>query len=148
MQVHSVIQPSATVIRITEVQPGSIYKRLTKATYSGDKDRVVFGIVTDVLNNGEESAITALEFTPPVYSGAVEPEAKVFSGTSEVALFPASLDEWQAAIGEAITKQERVVEETGRKLQQQSAVLAQMVKAAHSPRTLAITSEVTPEVEA
>lgn len=148
MQVHSIIQPSATVIRITELAPGSIYQRLIKSTYSGDKDRVVFGVVTSILSNGEDAAITSLEFTPPMYGGSIEPEIKVFSGGSDVALFPATDAEWTAHMVGAIEKQEREVVKVEESLFVKRAVLNQMQSALTNPRSLAITAEVTPEVEA
>jgi hypothetical protein len=143
MQVSSIIQPAATVIRVTEVKPGDVYQRLVKATYSGDKDKVVFGMVMSVLVNGEDAAITAIEFTPPMYAGFIEPEVKVFSGGTDVALFPATVEEWDTHMRGAISKQAKEVEKIEATLRRQSEVLEQMQSALFRDKAEALTVETT-----
>ena len=136
MQVQSYVQSAAAVIRVTEVRPGNIYKRLVKSTYSGDRDKLMFGIVTDVMNNGEDTAISALEFVPPMYGGTVKPEVKVFSGSTDVVLFPAVREEWDAHLSAAIDKQRDEVSRTEDTLAGLRSVLSQMVNVMEGERTL------------
>jgi hypothetical protein len=141
MQVQNIIQPAATIIRITEVKPGDVYQRLVKATYSGDKDRVLFGMVMAVLVNGEDAAITAIEFTPPMYGGTTEPEVKVFANGTDMALFPATVEEWDTHMRGAISKQVKEVEKSEATLRRQREVLEQMQSALFRDKAEALTVE-------
>jgi hypothetical protein len=124
MQVNSLVKASAQVIRITEVTEGDIYKRYDKPSYG--EARMLFGVVTDVLHNGEDAAIVSVEFVPEGYGTAYEPRIKTFGADAEVMLFPASLDEFQVGMGEAITAQQRVVEAAERDAANKRSVLERM----------------------
>lgn len=141
MQVSNIIQPAATIIRITEVKPGDVYQRLVKGTYSGDTDKVVFGMVMSVLVNGEDAAITAIEFTAPMYSGSIEPQVKVFANGTDVALFPATVKEWNAHMSGALAKQAKEVEKAEATAERQRAVLVQMQDALIRDKSEALTVE-------
>jgi len=143
MQVQNIIQPAATIIRITEVKPGDVYQRLVKATYSGDKDKVVFGMVMSVLVNGEDAAITAIEFTAPMYGGTMEPEIKVFANGTDMALFPATVKEWNTHMSGALAKQTKEVEKAEATAERQRAVLVQMQDALIRDKSEALTVETT-----
>ena len=56
MQTKQIVQSSANVIRITKLVKGDIYKR-----FEQNSDDTYFGIVTDVLNDGINTIITATE---------------------------------------------------------------------------------------
>ena len=78
MQTQQFIRGSAEVVRVTALVKGDVYKRLEEATnYSEAK--MLYGVVTDVLNNGSEAAIQAVEFTPSY--GSVESKIRVFEVT-------------------------------------------------------------------
>ena len=88
MQTQQIIQASANVIRITKLVKGNIYKR-----FEDGSDRTYYGIVTDVLNDGINSIITATEYRKSWRD--IEVEMKVIKGNKDVVLFPATIDELQ-----------------------------------------------------
>lgn len=124
MKVQSIIQPSATVVRVTEVAKGDVYKRLDTPTYGTEK--MVFGVVTDVLHNGEDTGLVAMEFNPVGYGGAVAPTLKVFKGDAEVALFPATVEEYLTELGRATEQHRRAVDTAAKELAAMQAVLTTM----------------------
>lgn len=127
MQVKTLIQPSAAIVRVTEVAPGNVYKRLDKPSY-GD-ERLVFGVVTDVMNNGEQAVIVALEFVPVGYSTTFTATIRTFNGDGEVALFPATPDEFKVALREAADVQYRAVSAAQADADTKKAVLDRMTAA-------------------
>lgn len=141
MQVSQIIKPSAVAVRITEVVAGSVYKRLDKPSYG--EPRLVFGVVTDVLHDGESAAITAVEFTQDYAGGDVTPKIKAFGGDTDVAFFPATPEEFQVAMAEAITSQTRTVEAAERDLRQKQAVLDRLTRAADEGITAPATASIT-----
>lgn len=141
MKMSTVIRPSAEVIQISEVTVGAVYKRLDTPSY-GDP-RLLFGVVTDILHNGEAAALVAIEFVPPQYGGSsVEPTIRTFQGDTEVAMYPASPEEFSLAMQQAITKQEQAVAEVRKTLASKQGVLDLMERTLMSPMALAGTSVV------
>lgn len=59
MQTKNIVQASANVIRIVNLQKGDIYKRFDDSSYTRD---VKYGIVRNVYNNGENTYIEAVEY--------------------------------------------------------------------------------------
>jgi hypothetical protein len=106
MQTKTLIKDSAEVVRIVTLEPGDVYKRLVKAAYA-ESFTIRIGIVQDVLSNGEQSAITALEFKPSYAS--VTPEIVVFSGDEDVALFVATPAEVDVFFAEVEAESQRQV---------------------------------------
>ena len=89
METRTLIKDSATVARVTQLEEGDAYRRLIpKTTYQGA--RMVVGVVTSVLNNGETVAITALEVKEDSnrYSADSPVEVKIFEADADLALFP------------------------------------------------------------
>lgn len=108
MQVQQMIRASADVLTITTMAPGNVYKRIETGGGYGNAEPVLrFGVVQSVMNNGEDSAVTALEFTAD-YSG-VAASLKVFDGGKPVAIFPATPDEITQHLGELAERAERDV---------------------------------------
>ena len=91
MQTQQLIRSSAEVVTITSFKPGDVYKRVESSSYGGDAS-LRFGVVEDVMNNGEDSAVTAFEYRPDYTSGVVA-ELKVWDGGKPAALYPATPDE-------------------------------------------------------
>jgi hypothetical protein len=85
MKVDQVIRASAEVVRIVALKPNDVYKRIGKS-YGGEA-KLVFGIVTDVMSNGDDAAITAIEYE--LEYGNVKPTIKVFDSVGDVAIFAA-----------------------------------------------------------
>lgn len=107
MQVKHVIQASAEVVNVSQVHIGDIYKRIEKPPY-GD-ERLVYGKVIDILANVEDAALVALEFVPQDYSTGIQAAIRTFSGNSEIALFPATIAEYELVLSNAIDAQEKLV---------------------------------------
>lgn len=89
MDTRQLIEASAEVVTITRLKAGDVYKRIEEGTSYGSPLR--FGVVQDVMNNGTDSAFTALELTP-TYAG-ITSEVKVFKAGMPAALFAATPDE-------------------------------------------------------
>jgi hypothetical protein len=107
MQVKNIVQASAIVVRVSEVHPGDVYKRIDKPSY-GD-ERLVYGKVMDVLSDGEDAALVTLEFVPVDYSSNIQAVVKTFRGEVDVTLFPATVAEYENALNAAIDAQEKTV---------------------------------------
>jgi len=140
MQVNSLVKASAQVIRITEVAEGDIYKRYDKPSYG--EARILFGVITDALHNGDEAVICSVEFVPEGYGTEFQPRLKTFGTDTEVVLFPASLDEFQVGLGEAIDAQRRVVETAERDAASKRAVLSRMEALVAEALTVPVTQAI------
>lgn len=145
MKISTVIRPTADVIQITEVSVGAVYKRLDTPSYG--EPRLLFGVVTDILHNGEESALVAIEFVPPSYGTSIEPVIRTFKGDSEVAIYPAQPEEFSLAMQQSIEKQERSIADTRKTLDGKLGVLDLMERTLMSPMIVAGTT-VVPTIEA
>jgi hypothetical protein len=84
MQVKQAIQASANVIRVTNVSAGDVYKRYDDSY----DDRVYYGVVTAVHNDGETAIIEATEYSYKYSS--LDVNLKVLRGDKEYKLFPAT----------------------------------------------------------
>src|SRR5690349_24839270 len=98
MQTANFIQASAEVTNITTLKKGDVYKRLHDEGYGEDK--IVYGIVYDVLYNGEDAAIMTLEFTPGYRE--LKTELKTFAGKKESKILPCTPDEGKKYTDDAI----------------------------------------------
>lgn len=107
MDIKNVVQASATIVTITKLSPGDVYKRLDE-NYSGA--RLIFGVVQSVLNNGAEAAISAIEYETEYSSEGVVAKSKVFNAAKEVAIFAATPDEISTHIDELIERAQRYLE--------------------------------------
>lgn len=99
MQTKQIIQASANVIRITRLSRGNIYKRFD------DSDYVYYGVVTDVLNDGHNTMITATEYKKSWSS--IDVSQKVIKGEKDYVLFPATLEEIQSEFQSVVDSKER-----------------------------------------
>jgi hypothetical protein len=121
--IKTIVRAEVSATIVANLKAGDVYKRIEKSVYGDSK--LLFGVVTDIMASGEDIAITTLEFQSE-YGASAEPVLKVFDGTAEVSIYPASLDEWDTAHAEAITKQERAVEEAAQSLARKESVLVRM----------------------
>lgn len=124
MQTQTFIAPSATITRVTELTKGNTYKRLVDNSFSSD-DKMVYGVVTDVLNNGTAIAIQTIEFEPD-YANRIEIKHRVFKGERDLAIFPAEPNEIRSYYLDAIDASARNVktkEQDLSKAQQEHATL-------------------------
>lgn len=91
MQTATFVQASAEITTITKLKKGDVYKRLNDSDYGDDK--IVHGIVLDVLYNGTDAAIQCMEFQSSYND--LKTEFKVFGGSKEIKIFPSSKEEVQ-----------------------------------------------------
>lgn len=102
MQTRSVVQASANVIRITNVQKGNIYKRFDSNDYT------YYGVVTGVHNDGVHTIIEATEYRKSWRE--MQASHKIIKGTEDVAIFPATLDEIKAEFASVVDEKKREIE--------------------------------------
>lgn len=107
MKVEVLVKDSAQVVRIIQLSPGDVYKRLVKQSYETTYS-IRLGVVQDVVSNGEQAAITALEFDY-AYSSAT-PKIEVFGDDSDLQLFAATPEEIRAYFGEVFASARRQVQ--------------------------------------
>lgn len=104
MQTKQIVQSSANVIRITKLVKGDIYKR-----FEQNSDDTYFGIVTDVLNDGINTIITATEYRKSWSS--INVSNKVIRGTQDFILFPATPDDLDVEFQSVIDSKEKEIEQ-------------------------------------
>lgn len=125
MIISTIVKASAQMAVVTEIAVGDVYKRLEVPSYGNPK--IVLGLVSDVMQNGEKTAVTAIEFTPPEYgSGPVEPKMVTFAGDQDVSIYPVGKDEFAALIADLEKAQDGVVEAAEKDLTRKSAVLTRI----------------------
>lgn len=86
------------VASVDSLAAGDIYKRLEKS-YSNEYS-FHYGKVLDVVNNGDEVAITAVEFTAKY--GSASRKIKVFGAENKLELFPVTAQEFGVHLEEAV----------------------------------------------
>lgn len=124
MQVHQMIRNSADILTITTLAPGNVYKRVDSRAFGESEPTLRFGVVQDVMNNGEDSAITALEFTAD-YSG-VAAQLKVYDGAKPVVIFPATPEEITTHLAEVQQRAQKDVERAEQTLAKERVALEQV----------------------
>jgi hypothetical protein len=88
MEVKNLVRGTAQVITITELAVGDVVKMVEEGSY--DAPKMKFGVVTDVLNNGEESVIE-LTFVGKSYATpAIESRIITHSNQSKFQIYPAT----------------------------------------------------------
>jgi hypothetical protein len=135
MEVRNLIKPNAVLVQITEIGKGDVYKRILEPSYSEPK--VVYGSVIDVLNNGEEASLIALEFTPEAYGTGVSPTVRVFTGRSEVALFPCGVEEYKHHLEEAMMLQTKILDSAEKDVEAKRSILMKMLDQSRATLSIA-----------
>ncbi len=105
MQTKQAIQISANVIRITSVKAGDVYKRFDNSY----DDRVYYGVVRAVHNDGEKTIIESTEYRYGYSS--LEVDYKVLRGESDYILFPSSPEEFNLELEKAKISKQRQIED-------------------------------------
>ena len=105
MQVKQAIQSSANVIRVTNISAGDVYKRFDDSY----DDRVYYGVVQSVHNDGETAIIEALEYSYRYSS--LDIELKVLRGDKEYKLFPSTPEELNTELDDVIQKKQKDIQE-------------------------------------
>lgn len=126
MKTETLIKATATVINLVSLEEGNVYVRIDDSnSYSGDK--IKYGVVTQVLHNGETAVITALEHST-TYSG-VEVTRKVFQTGDDLKIFHCTVTAWEthaANLAEIVQRQVRDAEKALEKAQELQAQVVQL----------------------
>lgn len=140
MQTTQIVQASAEVVTIARLTPGDVYKRV-ETDYAGQAT-LRFGIVESVMNNGTDSAVSAVEFKPE-YSG-VTVASKVIAAGADIAIYPATPAEVENHLEEVRKALQTAVESAQRALTEAQAKQAHVngVIAAHAVLTAPLTSDI------
>lgn len=104
MNVQQAIQTSANVIRITNISAGDVYKRFDDSY----DERVYYGVVQSVHNDGTNAIIEALEYR--YQYGSLNVEIKVLSGDKDYKLFPSSPEELNTELDDVVARKQRDIE--------------------------------------
>lgn len=115
------IQSTANVIRITSVSAGDVYKRFADTDYD---DKVYYGVVKAVHNDGEKTLIEAVEYCYK-YSD-ISVGYKVISGTKDVTIFPSSPEELNLELEKARKAQVRKIEEAQKQIEASNKLLTEI----------------------
>lgn len=138
MQTANFVTASAEITSITKIKKGDVYKRLEDgSTYSEDK--IVHGIVLDVLYNGEDAAIQTMEFASSYKD--LTTGFKVFGSKKDIKIFPSSMEEVQTYLKDCVknietelsTKQKEVLEVEDKLEQAKQIVSGELVKHLSTP---------------
>jgi len=106
MEIKTLIEASADVVRIVKLAEGSVYKRINESNYNG-RSNLILGVVQTVMNNGNDGAFTAIEFSADGYT----PKAELIAhrNTADLAIFAATPEEVTAHVGELALMTQRKI---------------------------------------
>lgn len=123
MQTKNIVQASANVIRITNLQRGDIYKRFEDSSYdSGYK----YGIVKNVYNNGDTTFIEAIEYKKSYRE--LTASIKIIKGAEDVAIFPTTIEEITEEFGTAETDLKKQISDKKEELEKLEVALETATK--------------------
>lgn len=112
MKTQNVIQTVANVIKITSLKKGDVVKMI-ESTYSTPES--YYAVVLDMLNDGEKTYLELLKYKKSYNS--VNAEIKLYEGTTDISLFPTSIEELKEHFGDCIKSIEREIIDDKEKLQ-------------------------------
>jgi hypothetical protein len=145
MQTQQIIRTSAEVLTITRLSPGNVYKRVDESGYAGAA--LKFGVVQDVMNNGEDAAVTALEYEADYNAGA-KATLRVWTGSQPVAIFPATPEEVTAHLESLRESAEQAVRNAEQDLAKKRDALAAVQRISASVGDLSAPESETAIIEA
>lgn len=130
MNIQTIIKNSAKVVNITNLEIGNVIKMVEK-DYSGVE--LVFGVVTDILNSGDDAYVQVVTYKKS-YSG-VEVSSKLLSEKSEVTLFPAKPEDLNVEVKDILESMQKNIdgkEEEIKKIQDQMRIIDEVSKSLDS----------------
>lgn len=120
MNIKQAIQSSANVVRITNITIGDVYKRFD-TSYD---DRVIYGVVRNVHNDGEVAVIESLEYTKRF--GDLDINTKIIRGDKDMALFPADPYELNVELSDIVAKKQREASKKAEEIKKLEAEVAEL----------------------
>jgi hypothetical protein len=121
MKVNTLVQHAAEVVTIVTLRQGDVYKRLHKNW--GDDYTTWVGVVLSTMSNGEDTVFTTLEF-----DGTSRVEYKTYGNSSEMTLFPCTLDEFVAISDRAMDAASNALGNAERELASKRRTFEEMLK--------------------
>lgn len=115
------IQSTANVIRITSVSAGDVYKRFSDSDYD---DKVYYGVVKAVHNDGEKTIIEAVEYCYK-YSD-ISVDYRVIGGTKDITIFPSSPEELNLELEKARKSQLKKIEDAKEQIEKSTNLISEI----------------------
>lgn len=112
MKTQNIIQSSVNVIKLVNLKKGDIFKSIDVEGYSKD---ITYNLVIELYNDGENSFIEVMQYTKSYND--VSATHKVYKGTDDISIFPATIEEVKEYFDYAITRIEESIIEDKEKLQ-------------------------------
>lgn len=120
MEIKQAIQSSANVIRITNISTGDVYKRFDPSY----DDKVHYGVVRNVHNDGEKAIVEAVEYTKS-WNG-VDIAIKVIRGEKDYTLFPAEPEELNVELESVVASKQKAIADKGREIAKLNAEIEEL----------------------
>ncbi len=108
METRQLIESSATITTIVTLRRNDLYRRIEKPSYGAEK--IVFGVVVDVENNGEEVLVSAIEFPSEFSGSSFDPVLKWFGKDADMRVFPTTPLEFEMALDTACDKAQAAID--------------------------------------
>lgn len=137
MKSKIVFKDSAEIAKVVELSVGDSYKRLKKE-YS-DSYKSVYGVITDIVNNGEVVMVSTLEVEADWSSVSVS--AQTFSDDSDLVLFQVTEEEIDVIMQKMVRNAENDITSAEGRLEKARANLRTIEKIAEQSKKGAITIE-------
>ncbi len=112
METKNIIQASANVIKLVNLKKGDVFKSIKVDTYDSG---ISFNIVTELYNDGENTFIEVVQYEKSYED--VKSSLKVFKGTDDLSIFPATVKEVGEYFGDALKGIASKIEEDKEQLQ-------------------------------
>jgi len=119
MKTQNIIQASCNVIKLVNLKKGDVFKQVDAETYSNG---ISYNVVIELYNDGENSFIEVVNYTKSYDD--VSAKHKVFKGTDDMSIFPATVQEVSEYFSEAISKLEESIEEDKESLSKKITAVA------------------------
>ena len=112
MDIKNLVHVEGKIVTITTLDVGDVYVRLdVESGYN--ESRLRYGVVSNILANGEEVVIIAVERGKARYSNTLEVVTKVFKTGEDLQLFAADMTSFAVeleSMTEAVSQQRKAAE--------------------------------------
>lgn len=113
MQTKNLIQAQANVVKITALKKGDVFKYIRDDSYSSNE--TYYGVVLDLFNSGNKSFIQVLLYKRS-YGHSIETEVRLFNGTKDINIFPATVDEVKEYFEGTLDSLKKEIEKTKKQI--------------------------------
>ena len=106
METKNIIQASVNVVKLVNLKKGDIFKLVKADAYNSG---ITYNVVVELYNDGENSFIEVLQYEKNY--DEIRADHKVFAGTDDISIFPATIEEVAVYFKEALKSLEKSIEE-------------------------------------